>query len=257
MVADAREQRGRVIAAERKVVRRGDVWIVPSQSDSEDKYAVRIDAESARCTCPDHERRRVKCRHIFAVEYVIRREQHPDGSATVTPTLTVTETIQRTTYPQNWTAYNTAQSVEKDRFQERLADLCRGIPEPERTGTGRKPHRASDAISSMVPKVYSTFSARRFSPDLREAHARGHLSRPLPGLKVPQFFENADYAPLLKQLIVASSLPPRTVESAFAIDSSGFGSSKFVEWLDESTAPRVRKWHGSSATPRAASVPTS
>lgn len=209
------------------------MWIVPSQSDSEDKYTVRLDAESARCTCPDHEQRRVKCKHIFAVEFVIQREQHPDGSATVTQTLTVTETIKRTTYPQNWSAYNTAQSVEKDHFQELLADLCRGIPEPERTGTGRKPHRLSDALFSMVFKVYSTFSARRFSSDLREAHARGHLSRPIPGLKVPQFFENADYAPLLKQLIVASSLPLRAVESAFAIDSSGFGSSRFVKWLDE------------------------
>jgi len=83
MAADAREQRGLLIAAKCKIVKRDGAWFVPSQSNDTDKYIVRIDADSARCSCPDHETRQVKCKHIFAVEYVIRREEHAGGSATV------------------------------------------------------------------------------------------------------------------------------------------------------------------------------
>ena len=41
------------------------------------------------CSCPDHEEGGFKCKHIFAVEYVIQRERNPDGSTTITETLTV------------------------------------------------------------------------------------------------------------------------------------------------------------------------
>jgi hypothetical protein len=163
----------------------------------------------------------------------MERQQNPDGSATVTETVTVTQTVEkRKTYRQNWKAYNAAQSVEGDRFQVLLADLCRTVSEPERTGRGRKPHSVRDSLFAMVYKVYGTFSSRRFSCDLRDAHARGHLSRAIPGLKVPQFFENADYFPILKELVRRSALPLRAVETTFAIDSSGFGSSRFETWYD-------------------------
>src|SRR5207302_1777752 len=96
------------------------------------RYAVHVTAcDPPRCNCPDHETRGVKCKHIWAVEFVRQREMNPDGSATVTERVTVTETVERkTTYKQDWPAYNAAQSVEKDRFQELLADLCQGVPEP-------------------------------------------------------------------------------------------------------------------------------
>jgi transposase len=230
---DAREQRGLVIAAKCRIekAQRG-AYYVPSQSRSGTKY--RVDPATNRCDCPDHEALGVVCKHLYAVRYVIERETNTDGTTTVTETLTVTETVQKKkTYKQNWPAYNAAQSVEKDRLQELLFDLCRVVPEPERTGRGRKPHTVRDSLFSMVYKVYSTFSSRRFSCDLREAHERGFTSKPIPGLKVPQFFENPEFAPILKSLIVRSALPLRAVETRFAIDSSGFASSRFDRWYDE------------------------
>lgn len=226
-----------VIAATCKIEKapqRG-AYFVPSQSKAGAKY--RVDPECNRCNCPDHQELGIKCKHLWAVSYVLQRESNTDGTTTVTETLTVTETTQttvkkRATYPQNWTAYNTAQSVEKDRFQVLLADLCRGVPEPEHAGRGRKPHTLRDSVFAMVFKVYSTFSSRRFSSDLREAHERGHLSRPIPGMKTVQFFENEAYFPVLKDLVRLSALPLRTVETTFAIDSSGFGSSRFETWFD-------------------------
>ena len=102
IIINERENRGIVIAARCRIHKRGDSWIVPSQSGP-GKYAVYLDGDASHCTCPDHETRGVKCKHIFAVEIVSQREENPDGSATVVKTVTVTETVRKT-YAQNWPA---------------------------------------------------------------------------------------------------------------------------------------------------------
>jgi len=223
---NAREERGLVIAALCKPNKTPDGWLVPSQSG---ERIYRVNVEKQTCTCPDHQEGGFKCKHLYAAEFTIKREVHPDGTVTDTKTLTFTEKV---TYKQDWPAYNHAQSIEKDRLQELLFDLCRGIEEPERTGGGRKPHTVRDSVFASVFKVYSMFSSRRFSSDLRAAHERGWLSKPIPGLKVPQFFENPSFTPIFKSLIVQSSLPLRSVETKFAIDSSGFSTNKFERWFD-------------------------
>jgi hypothetical protein len=208
---------------------------VPSQSKDGKRYTVYASHETSSCTCPDFEERGQKCKHIFAVFYTVERRNSRDGKVTVTERLTVSETVERKrTMPQDWPAYNRAQSVEKDRVQELLFDLTRDVTGPDRPPTrGQRPHTHRDSLFSMVFKVYSTFSGRRFSSDLREAHERGYLSRPIPGMKTAQFFENEAFAPILKQLVAKSALPLKSVETAFAIDSSGFGSSRYDRWLDE------------------------
>ena len=169
----------------------------------------------------------------------MKRELAADGTVTETKTLTFTE---KKVYKQDWPAYNAAQSVEKDRLQELLAELCRPIPDlPRKDYRGQPPHPTRDAIFASVFKVYSTVSARRFSSDLREAHQRGHISSAIPGLKTTAFMENADHTQILKDLIVQSSLPLRAVETKFAIDSSGFGSSRFETWIDHKYGTTKRK----------------
>ena len=242
MVADARKERGLLIAARCRITKSGGRYSVPSSSQDGTRYTVVPDADNPSCDCPDFQVRGMKCKHLWAVSYVIEREENADGTTTVTETVTVTESVQvKTTYRQNWPAYNAAQAVEKDRVQELLFDLCGGLPEPERKGCGRKPHTVRDSVFSMVFKVYSTFSSRRFDSDLREAHERGYLSKTIPGMKTVQFFENPEFAPILKHLVHLSSLPLRAVETEFAIDSSGFGSSRFERWIDEKYGvPRKR-----------------
>lgn len=51
--------------------------------------------------------------------------------------------------------------------------------------------------------------------------------------KVNHFLEDPELTPLLRAMSVRSSLPLRAVETEFAVDSSGFSSSKFVRWYDE------------------------
>ena len=232
---NAREERGLVIAALCKLNKTPQGWLVPSQSGQQ---IYTVDPVAQTCTCPDHQDRKEKCKHIYAVEFTIKREIHADGSVTETRSITFT---QKKVYKHDNAAFNAAQSVEKDRFQELLFDICRNLPEPERSCRGRKPHSTKDAVFSMAFKVYSTFSARRFSSDLREAHRRGYLSRPVPGMKVCGFMEDPDYAPLLKGLIAWSARPLRSVETDFAIDSTGFSTCKFETWYDQKYGITRRK----------------
>jgi hypothetical protein len=214
-----REQRGRQIATTCRLTKKGGIWLVPSQS-GQGRYTVSPDPELPHCTCADHEMRGLKCKHIFAVEFTIKQRQNRDGSTTITRTVTVTDTIKKPTYPQDWPAYNAAQTNEKDRFQALLYDLCRGIGElPPSKGHPRLP--LADAVFAACFKVYSTVSARRFMSDLRDAEEKGYLRM------VPHFnsilndLDNPMLTPILRALITESSLPLKTVEADFAVDSSG------------------------------------
>jgi transposase len=228
---EARQQRGLAIAARCKVVRgREGEWTVPSQTDGH-RYVVKLGA-APHCTCPDHETRGCMCKHIYAVQYVIEREQNADGSVTVTETLTATK---RTTYPQNWPAYNKAQTNEGDDFLRLLGDLCEAIetPAPKSAKGGRPTLPLRDAVFSAVFKVYSTFSARRFTSDLRAAFAAGQISK-LPHFNsVLNYLEKPEMTDILLSLIERSSLPLKSVEVDFAVDSTGFMSSRMVRWYDQ------------------------
>ena len=214
-----REQRGLAIAAVCKLTPKGGVWLVPSQSGNK-QYTVCPDAENPHCTCPDHETRGVKCKHIFAVEFVVKREQDA---------ITETLTVKRTTHRQNWSAYNAAQTNEKHQFQVLLHDLCRGIEEPE-AGRGRPPIPLADAIFAACFKVYSTVSGRRFMSDLRDAHARGFVRRPPCYNSIFNVFESPATFTLLRSLVVEAATPLKPLETKFACDSSGFSGSRFDRW---------------------------
>ncbi|MBI3409819.1 MAG: transposase [Planctomycetes bacterium] len=224
---DARDQRAIVIAALAKINRQDGAWLVPSQS-AEKKYAVKLDGEGS-CTCLDHTEGGQCCKHIRAVRIVLRRELGMDGTIIETREVLFQE---KKTYKQDWSAYLAAQYVEKHRFQVLLHDLCQGAEEPPYRGNGRRPHSTRDAIFSMAYKVYSTFSSRRFTSDLVDAHERGYLSRRIHGNKVSAFLENPAFTPILHKLIAQSAKPLSAVETDFAVDSSGFSSSKFERWYD-------------------------
>jgi transposase len=228
---ELREQRGMELAATRTIRRKGAIWTVPSQSGN-GTYRVHIMPKIASCTCPDFETRGVKCKHIFAATFVLRREQNEDGSVTVTQAVAMSAVTQ-TTYPQAWPAYNQAQTTEKDKFQELLSDLCNGLPlGPRAKKNGRPSLPLSDMIFSATFKVYSTVSARRFMSDLREAQNKGFIVRTPHYNSIFNYFENSELTPILKTLITQSSLPLQAVETDFAADSSGFMTSRFTRWFD-------------------------
>src|SRR5215208_2715190 len=68
---DARQQKGLEIAALSKITRKGEFYLVPSQSGN-GQYKVQLGPDG--CTCPDFQTNRAKCKHIYAVEYMLQRE---------------------------------------------------------------------------------------------------------------------------------------------------------------------------------------
>ena len=55
---------------------------------------------TSNCTCRDHEFTQARCKHIFAVEYAIEREQTADGQTVVTETVKVTRKPTRRIGPR-------------------------------------------------------------------------------------------------------------------------------------------------------------
>jgi transposase len=228
---EMRKQRGLEIAAIIPLVRKGNKFVVPSMSGN-GKYVVDPDAHT--CTCQDHAQRRCKCKHQWAAEFVMKRETtiYADGSRTVTETVELKAT-KKTTYAQDWPAYNAAQTNEQDQFRRLLSELCANLPTPPRSAKGgRPPIPLSDAVFAVVFKVYSTFSGRRFISDLRAAHADGQISTLPHFTSIFHYLENPAMFDVLKQLIEESAKPLAAVESDFAADSSGFVTSRFIRWFD-------------------------
>jgi transposase len=226
---NGREQRGLEIAAKAKLQQSGDRWFVPSQSANGGMYyTVKPDPAKPHCSCPDFEARQLRCKHVYAVQFVIQREFTFDEE-TQTETFTETVTVKES-YKQEWGAYNRAQVNEKERFLSLLAELVKGIEEPIQT-FGRPRIPLGEVVFGNTYKVYSTVSGRRFISDLRDAQAKGYITQTPHYTSLSRSLENPTLTPFLKQLIEASSLPLQAVESSFAVDSSGFSTCRFVQWV--------------------------
>jgi transposase len=242
---EVRRQRGLAIAAVTRVVRiKGcdDRWVVPSQTGQK-KYTVNLLGASPACDCDDFVKRGLPCKHIFAVEFTKAREANseprdaPQVQVSVVKLATnraPEETVApRKTYKQDWPAYNTAQIHEKERFLGLLHELCAGVPSPAANPKGGcTPVPMADRAFACAFKVYTTISGRRASTDMRDARDKGHLSRAPHYSGVSRYMEDPAMTPILRGLIAESALPLRSIEVDFAVDSSGFTSTRFIRWFD-------------------------
>lgn len=221
---DTRQQKGLEIAALSKINRKGEIYLVPSQS-GKGQYKVRLGPDG--CSCPDFQTNHAKCKHIYAVEFMLQRE---NGEPAPVPDGVVA--LRAKNYAQNWPAYRLAQINEKAKLQQLLFELCSGIDEPIQT-MGRTRIPMSDMIFSTAYKVYSQMSSRRFMSDLKEAHIRRYISK-LPCYNtVNNYVVMAEMTPYLQWMVIQSSLPLKAVETEFAVDSSGFSTCQYVRWFDE------------------------
>lgn len=137
----------------------------------------------------------------------------------------------RKTYSQNWREYTAGQVNEKARFQELLFELCRNIEEPTQH-IGRPRISLADRVYAVTYKIYECLSGRRFMSDLTEAKRRGFLSMMPHFNSISRYIESEELTPILKQLIIESSLPLKSVEHDFAVDSSGFSTGIYKKWVD-------------------------
>jgi transposase len=238
---DAREIKALQIAATMPVRRSTYGWIVPSQTGhgsykvaSTNPALVNLTTAtgSLACTCPDYELRQLPCKHVMAVEYTIKREVGPEGEV-------ITEQV-KVTYTQDWSAYNRAQCEEKERFLPMLADLCSTISNPPQ-GRGRPRLPMSDMAFAAVSKIYASLSARRFDSDVRENTAKGLTAQDPHFNSVLRYLRAPEMTPVLRGLVELSALPLKAVETDFAVDSTGFSTSRFVRWHDHKWGKEMTK----------------
>src|SRR3990167_4024243 len=233
---DQRRIRGLQLAQTTRFIQtqQGD-WNVPSFF-GKGYYVVKSKGIGAECNCPDYELRKSKCKHIWAVELIVTKQIDNEGNVTITQTI-------RKTYSQDWKNYNLAQQKEKEIFMKLLADITSRINNPSYE-FGRPSNNVSDTIYSMVFKVYSTFSGRRFSTDLEIAKENGFAEQKIPYNSMFRYFQKKELTPLLANIVAITSLPLRSVETKFAIDSTGFGTSNFQRWYSFKYGKEInsRRW---------------
>ena len=217
-----RQLRGMAIAAIVRIEKNRIGYKVPSQSGN-GSYVVNTDGDPI-CTCPDFDKRQQPCKHIYAVQIVIQREEFSDG--TVVEQVTTT-----TTYRQEWPAYNAAQEHEQDHFLQLLRQLCDTIPQPSQ-GMGRPRLPLSDKVFAAALKVYGTKSTRLSMTAMRNAAASGLMDKALSRGSTFRSMEDPALGPVLKHLVELSALPMRALEQDFAPDSTGFGSNYYTRWFD-------------------------
>jgi transposase len=221
---EGRQLRGLQIANTSRITKIApDCFLVPAQGGPS-KYRVKLDAHNPSCTCPDCQTRDIKCKHIWAVEYHLKHEKDGNGTETVTKTMKVT-------YSQDWPNYNKAQMNEKAMFMKLLADLCKSIPNDEYT-FGRPKLSKADMVFCAAFKVFSGYSGRRFTSDMKFAKEKGYIDRIPHFNSVFNYLKDEDIAHILHNLITKTSLPLKSIESDFAVDSSGFSTSRFDRWFD-------------------------
>ena len=122
-----------------------------------------------------------------------------------------------------------------------LRALCSAMTEPPHK-VGRRPLPINDVVFAACYKVYSTVSCRRFMSDLRDAQEKGYISKAPHFNSIFNYLENPHLTPILHAMITETSLPLKTVEVDFAVDSSGFTTSRFVRWHDHKYRA-IRKQH--------------
>jgi transposase len=227
---EARKERGFQIFKTKTIMkdRKKHGLIVPSQTSSK-KYFVTEDYE---CDCPDYQFRGQICKHGYAVKYFLQVErQTPKG---------VEKTKLRLTYPQAWKAYNEAQKTEIREFDKLLSDLVECIEEPEQR-MGRPRLSLREQVFCSVQKVYSQLSSRRAYSLFKNAEAKEQIGKAPNYNAINKLLNRKDVTPVLNNLVYVTAQPLQSVETEFAIDSSGFRTTKFGEYCK--TKHNTQKQH--------------
>jgi len=218
-----RQEKGKLIFERGRIAKKNDFWVVGSQTSFK-AYKVKFNGHEPTCNCPDCELRKTKCKHIYAVEFYIKRQIDEEGKITETKGVKVK-------YKQEWSAYNKSQTNEKLIFMKLLKDLCENIEQPAYK-FGRPTIPFSDMLFGSVMKVYTGFSLRRFMSDMKIAKEMRLVDKVPCYSSLSNFMNREEVKPIIEQLITISSLPLKEIETDFAIDSSGFSTSRFARWFD-------------------------
>jgi len=197
-----------------------NTYLVPAKANT--KITFKVTANNSgwlRCTCPTNRSGHI-CKHILFVTAWLRKQKKKQEQP-------------KRTYTQNWTAYNTAQKKEIDLFDKLLSELVSTIEEPEQTGRGRPRLTLKDVLFCSIQKVYSQLSSRRAHLLFERAEGREQVDHAPHYNAISKILLREDITPLLHHLIKVSAAPLAGIETGFAVDSSGFRTTRFNRYCGE------------------------
>ena len=225
-----RRQRGTAIAAMVQIQKLDGGYRVPSQSGTGHYMVYLGGAKGSSCTCPDYDLKGASCKHIYASILVAQRERDP--ALVVDAGRGLTRAVRKT-YPQNWVAYNQAQTQEKHNFLYLLRGLCDTVEQPPNANIGRPRMALSDMVFANVLKVYSGMSGRRVTGNIVDAEKLGLVDETPHFNSCYKYMGMTELTPILENLVSISATPLRTLETHFSPDSTGFSTGMYCRWFDE------------------------
>lgn len=227
---NARQLRGIVLARRKLILPTKNGWLVPSQTG---KGFYEVSEEDFSCTCADYQAHKVTCKHAYAARYHLTDQLK--AKVDLPP-------VKKPAYPQDWRNYTKAQNEEVQRFNQLMAELIKEIEEPAQT-MGRPRLSLRETIHCAVQKVYSQLSSRRAHSLYRNAQERQQIGRAPNYNAINKLLNQPELTPLLHKLLEISASPLRTVETDFAVDSTGFRTTRFNEWAEDRFGlTRDKKW---------------
>lgn len=208
-----------------------DKYEIPSQNGN-GNYTVTHQGDEWDCECPDHFYCGVDCKHIHAVRYYLEVEKETSKG--------IEKTRIPLTHSQAWSAYNEAQTNEVRLFDELLKDLVQNIDEPDQH-IGRPRLSLRETAFCSIQKVYSQLSSRRAESLFMNAEEKEQINHAPHFNSIIKFLNREDVTPLLHELVGITARPLQSVETDFAIDSSGFRTTNFGEYCK--TKHNTKKQH--------------
>ena len=232
-----KQQKGLIIAKENSIKQiTDDTWRVQRQSNCSKYYTIKVTPDGPTCTCANWKSEKEKCKHIYAMEYLIKNGYEKLKEIDYPE-------IKRKTYSQDWNKYNHAQKIEKREFMKMLSNLLSNIREKEYE-FGRPNIPVSDILYALIFKVYSGLSTRRFSSDIHHAKEMDYIYQEMSYNTLFKYIKDESLQPFLVDLVELTASPLRDIETDFAADSSGFGTSQFQRWFSykHQKDKRMKKW---------------
>ena len=219
LIGTTRDERAVKILKNPKAIKRvkKDVYVVKSQTGI-GEYRVEVNPKSNgwKCNCPDHIQTKLRCKHIISVELDLESKGLNN----------------RVVQPSEWTFYNQAQMNEIELFDMFLFELANMVEDTE-NGVGRPKTPIADLIFCAVQKEYTQLSLRREHTLYKRAVEKNKISRVVGINAVSSFLNKEENTPILRHLLCLSASPMASIETKFAIDSTGFRTTNYTEWCKE------------------------
>jgi len=241
---DSRSQRGLALAKEKGTAIKpiaGTKWVVPSASGAGGYI---VDVAAGTCTCPDWEtlgakNRTHRCKHVWATLYTRREIPLPDGSTAVF------EEETRINYPRDWHATNVCRTLIPRLAPTLLTDLVDGLG-LEPPAVGRRGRPAVPVRDVLLTAALRTFEEKTAGEAVVATENFCGLAKTTM-TKVPSYntllrrFADPAYMPLLHRMVAGSALPLIPLESVWAVDGTGFGTSVYDCYHEDKHGPASRR----------------